>query len=520
MASAAVQLASLGAAVEVFAWSERNAHTAAARALRRPGHELQRVLGTREPTEEQLEVGRAALAEILRVEAEPASPDQEVAAVAGRPACPFGWDPALDIQRFSAARLRHRLPCDPSRPTALCSVMPPTSPAHPRHAAGTALRLLLVEDDEGDAFLVSELLREEDAPFDVLRVRTLAEALELLSAEPVDCVLLDLGLPDASGLAALQRCARRVPNVAHLVLTGDRDVQRGVEAVAAGAQDYLVKGSVDGDGLRRAVLYAVERRQADDVRQQLRGAELLAEEARRLERGLLPKPILHDERLGVGTGYRPGRQRTLLGGDFYDAVELPDGRVHLLIGDVSGHGPDEAALGVCLRVAWRTQTLGDARHRRRPAHAAARARPRAPAPTRCFATVLTVCVRADRAAATLRSAGHQPPAAAARATARRRSSACAPGLPLGIFDDASWPARESRCPERWGLLLSTDGLIEGRAGPGAQRAPGHGRAARRCSPRLGDGAGPRTRTRSSPSSSRRSCAATARRRSTTSPPCC
>jgi uncharacterized protein YqhQ len=67
-ASAAVQLASLGAAVEVFAWSERHADTATARALRRPGHELQRVLGTREPTDEQLEVGRAALAEILRVE--------------------------------------------------------------------------------------------------------------------------------------------------------------------------------------------------------------------------------------------------------------------------------------------------------------------------------------------------------------------------------------------------------------------------------------------------------------------
>ncbi|HEX7297473.1 MAG TPA: DUF1385 domain-containing protein [Solirubrobacteraceae bacterium] len=68
LAGAAVQLASLGAAVEVFAWSERHGDTALARALRRPGHELQRVLGTREPTEEQLEVGRAALAEILRVE--------------------------------------------------------------------------------------------------------------------------------------------------------------------------------------------------------------------------------------------------------------------------------------------------------------------------------------------------------------------------------------------------------------------------------------------------------------------
>jgi uncharacterized protein YqhQ len=68
LAGAAVQLASVGAAVEVFAWSERHCDTALARALRRPGHELQRVLGTREPTDEQLEVGRAALAEILRVE--------------------------------------------------------------------------------------------------------------------------------------------------------------------------------------------------------------------------------------------------------------------------------------------------------------------------------------------------------------------------------------------------------------------------------------------------------------------
>jgi uncharacterized protein YqhQ len=64
-------MASLGLAVEVFAWSERHAGSRTARALRRPGHELQRVLGTREPTSEQLEVGHAALTEILRVEAPP-----------------------------------------------------------------------------------------------------------------------------------------------------------------------------------------------------------------------------------------------------------------------------------------------------------------------------------------------------------------------------------------------------------------------------------------------------------------
>ena len=237
--------------------------------------------------------------------------------------------------------------------------MAPSSTA-PVRAAEAPLHLLLVEDDEGDAFLVSELLKEEDPSIVVRHVRSLADAVESLSTEAPDCVLLDLGLPDATGLGALERLRAVRPGVAHLVLTGDRDVQRGVEAVAAGAQDYLIKGSVDGDGLRRAVLYAVERRQADHVRERLRAAEILAEEATRLERGLLPVPILHDRALGVGTGYRPGRERTLLGGDFYDAVEMPDGSVHLVIGDVAGHGPDEAALGVCLRVAWRTLTLAGA----------------------------------------------------------------------------------------------------------------------------------------------------------------
>jgi uncharacterized protein YqhQ len=70
LAGGAVALASSAVAVEVFAWCERNAETRAARMLKRPGFEIQRLIGTREPDERQLEVGRAALEEILRVEAE------------------------------------------------------------------------------------------------------------------------------------------------------------------------------------------------------------------------------------------------------------------------------------------------------------------------------------------------------------------------------------------------------------------------------------------------------------------
>jgi uncharacterized protein YqhQ len=73
MAGGAVAIASTAAAVEVFAWCERNSETRTARALRRPGFEIQRLVGTREPDERQLDVGRAALAEILRVEAPAAS---------------------------------------------------------------------------------------------------------------------------------------------------------------------------------------------------------------------------------------------------------------------------------------------------------------------------------------------------------------------------------------------------------------------------------------------------------------
>jgi uncharacterized protein YqhQ len=71
LAGSAVALASTAAAVEVFAWCERNSDTRTARAIRRPGFEIQRVIGTREPDERQLEVGRAALAEILGVEQAP-----------------------------------------------------------------------------------------------------------------------------------------------------------------------------------------------------------------------------------------------------------------------------------------------------------------------------------------------------------------------------------------------------------------------------------------------------------------
>jgi DNA-binding response OmpR family regulator len=138
--------------------------------------------------------------------------------------------------------------------------------AAPARPGMLPMRALLVEDDEGDAFLVRELLLDAGSDVDLVRVRSLAEATGAIGAigADVDCVLLDLGLPDATGLDGLRSVLELSPNIAVLVLTGLADEHRGTEAVAVGAQDYLVKGSIDGQLLTRAIRYPVERKRADE----------------------------------------------------------------------------------------------------------------------------------------------------------------------------------------------------------------------------------------------------------------
>ncbi|MGH3670880.1 MAG: response regulator, partial [Pseudonocardiaceae bacterium] len=125
------------------------------------------------------------------------------------------------------------------------------------------LRVLLVEDDEGDAVLVRELLTDAATPVDLMWASSLGEAERLWSAG-TDCVLLDLQLPDASGLDGLRRLLGRGA-VAVVVLTGLDDQRQGVAAVGAGAQDYLVKGQMDGRSLERVIRYAVQRHRAEVI---------------------------------------------------------------------------------------------------------------------------------------------------------------------------------------------------------------------------------------------------------------
>ena len=336
----------------------------------------------------------------------------------------------------------------------------------PAGAAGSPQAILLVEDDAGDALLVREAL-EAAAPELALReAGTLAAALDQLP-DGIACALLDLGLPDAAGLDAVRRLRELAPAVAVVVLTGRDDEQLGIEALGAGAQDYLVKGRVEPEVLARAVRYAIERRRAELSEHELLEARLQARENARLERGLLPTALIADPRLRLTADYRPGRRRALLGGDFYDAVELDDGSVHLMIGDVCGHGPDEAALGACLRAAWRALAL--APHPPEEVMATLhRMLPHERHEEDVFATLCTVAIAPDRRSASVRLAGHQAPIlvnGSGVGVLDVRSGA----PPLGIFEQGDWPAQETELDGDWSLLLYTDGLIEGKVGNGGER---------------------------------------------------
>ena len=343
------------------------------------------------------------------------------------------------------------------------SVVPRAVPGEPRMRP-ERLRILLVEDDEGDAFLVRELLDEAEAPFELQVATTLREARTMLSG--VHCVLLDLGLPDAEGIDGLRKLLAGAGSAAVCVLTGRSDEHLGVAAVAEGAQDYLVKGQVDGVLLTRALRYAIERKRADENARRLREVELRQSESARLERGLLPQPLMSTTEVSVHTFYRSGRAMGLLGGDFFDVVQVGKDKLQVIVGDVCGHGVDEAALGVELRVAWRALVLAGVPDDRilgaleQVLMSERRAR-------EVFATCAAVTIDLAANRATVRLAGHPPPVMLAGGGAEPVTART--GIVLGVRPTPT-PATDVEFDnDDWSLLMYTDGLIEGHTGIGNER---------------------------------------------------
>ncbi|MFC4911181.1 PP2C family protein-serine/threonine phosphatase [Actinomadura gamaensis] len=364
-----------------------------------------------------------------------------------------------------------------------------TTPRRPLPPPGQSetVELLAVFADPSDVLMVEKMLTEAGLEVALTVAASVDEARHRVTRR-TQCILLDLSGPEADRLTGLRRMLSVSGTAAVIVLTGVDDAALGVRAVAAGAEDYLVKREVDGPLLARAVRYGIERRRAEESERRLVEARLMAAENARLERGLLPVPLIDDPALTHHTRYRPGRSRALLGGDFYDTVQTADGTVHLVIGDVSGHGPDEAALGVEMRMAWRTlvlaghtgeQLLGTLDtvlgHERRD--------------DETFTTLCMITVAPSRRSARLYLAGHPAPllftgagigtdigtGTGAGPDPEARVAVlpdCARGPALGLLPGADWPLTEVELGASWSLMLYTDGLIEGYRGDGSSERLG------------------------------------------------
>ena len=235
------------------------------------------------------------------------------------------------------------------------------------HDEGAPLRLALIEDAHAYALLVSEMLREGlGAPVEICTHESIAAAREDLRAGDLDCVLLDLSLPDSDGLDGLAKVQEVAPELPVIVLTGKDDEQMAVQAVHEGAQDYLAKRTVDGHLLARAIRYAIQRKQSE--------LELARRAMYDSLTGLANRALFTDRLEGGPRPHRPQPQRRR--------------------GDVPRPGPLQGG-----------ERRARARHRRRPAPGRGRSAHRAgaaratPSPASA-ATSSSCCARTSRTAAT------------------------------------------------------------------------------------------------------------------------
>ena len=335
-----------------------------------------------------------------------------------------------------------------------------------------------MEDDPDLAGALEAAFRDvHSAEFNVERARTVADAITLLGCIKVDVVLLDLNLPDSRGLETFAKIQRIAPELPVIILSGLADEALAVESVRAGAQDYVVKGSMSVPVLVRAVRYALERKQLQRqladyawqlrVRNEAMKAEL--ELARDIQRAYLPlgdadfprhatanSPLLH-----VHSRFQPAAE---LGGDFFDILEVSDTEIGILICDVMGHGVSAGLVAGILRglIEEARPWAADAGMFLSELNCGMRA---VLCHTReaIFATAFYLIADLARQELRYANAGHPCPLFRDQATGEVGTLCWRPGEQrpaLGLFDNSSYPTTRRPLRPTDLFILYTDGLCE------------------------------------------------------------
>jgi sigma-B regulation protein RsbU (phosphoserine phosphatase) len=217
------------------------------------------------------------------------------------------------------------------------------------------IRVLLIEDNPGDAGLIRACLHDvgrESIRLD--HAQRLSDGIARLQADKPDVLLLDLTLPDSSGIDTLRRVVRSDDETPIVVLTGVAGDALAMRAVQEGAQDYLVKGEFDGDALVRSILYALERSRRHRAEASLLETEHSLRIAREIQLLLFPPtaPQLDGFDIAGATTAAEG-----VDGDYFDYLPLNDGSLAITIGDACGHGLPAALLSARTHACLRTLSI-------------------------------------------------------------------------------------------------------------------------------------------------------------------
>src|SRR5437879_5953277 len=228
---------------------------------------------------------------------------------------------------------------------------------------GRRVKALLIEDNPGDARLIELMVSEAGGDyFEVEQVQRLKQGLSRLAEGGFGLVLCDLSLPDSHGLETFARLDAQAPQVPIIVLSGLNDTTVAVEAVHQGAQDFLIKGQVDGQLLVRAMRYAIERKRmseqlghyAEELRSKNAQLEADFNMAREIQQIFLPHqyPTFphwaapEQSALRFSHRYLPA---AAVGGDFFDIFPITDTTAGIFICDVMGHGMRAALVTAIMR---------------------------------------------------------------------------------------------------------------------------------------------------------------------------
>ena len=318
------------------------------------------------------------------------------------------------------------------------------------------LRVLLVEDDPEDALLLRDTLSDTPLPqIEWTDVEMLEAAERLVQRESFDLALLDLTLPDSRGIDTFLRLNAACPDLPVVLLTGLDDERVGLQAVQKGAEDYLVKGKVDGQVLARSFRYAVERSRRRRAERELnaRQGEVLA--AREIQQRLFPPhPPTIDGYDIAGASY-PAVET---GGDYFDYIPMSEGRVGIAIGDVCSHGLGPALVMAETRAYLRALMLtrNDVSEVLQLANRALSS----DTTDECFVTLMLTCLDPSSGSLVYASAGHTPGYVIDDSGLIRREL-WSTGLPLSIEPEGTFGTAQPLFLEKGDVVvLLTDGMIE------------------------------------------------------------